>query len=70
MKIGIKYGLDCGHFTLTYETESDSYNERQWAYGDISFIGQREYCENCNDMKRIKRVQIFLIGEFPIREFP
>lgn len=66
MKVGRKFGLSCGHFTLSQARDFDFENKNspyQYYCFIAPIIGQdKEYCETCNDSFRIIRIHAFEIS--------
>jgi len=63
LKVARKLGLDCGHFTAQEEREWTERNSfYQYHIFASPMVGyDKEYCEQCNDSKIIKRVQVYLV---------
>ncbi len=65
MRVGRRLGLDCGHFT-PQETEEFDFEHKNSPYQYHTFaapvVGEdRCYCDQCNDAKTIKRINVFLV---------
>jgi hypothetical protein len=79
VKVGRRLGLECGHFTETEISDdfdvstmhemvetSDELEYMTFCSPHIYDDAETRYCDKCNDMKKIKRINLFLVERDPM----